>query len=211
MKDTAAARDLLAHAAALGALVSTDDMRAYLAGRTAGGYDVATAPAYIVRAAILGIMRAVIAELARTCSLEALAETGRALQAAGPANPYEAAAERFCAAESARSAAREEASRIMAAADEAYDAASEDLRQYESRPGIPLPQYDTARTVPAAPGFAVGDEVASATGVFDGTGRVTGVREDQGVTTVSVEMPRDAGIVTAAGTAGFAPEDLRRP
>lgn len=58
--------------------------------------------------------------------------------------------------------------------------------------------------------FTEGDEVTSAIGAFDGTGEVTEVTSEQGVTTVRVQVPQDSGLTTLAGIAGFAPEDLRQ-
>lgn len=63
-----------------------------------------------------------------------------------PANPYEAACERFNRASRNYPAAKAEAARILQAASDEYDAAEANLRQYESEPGIALPQY----RVPAA-------------------------------------------------------------
>jgi hypothetical protein len=58
-----------------------------------------------------------------------------------PANPYEAACERFNRASANYPKAQAEAERILREADEEYEAARANLRQYESQPGIPLPQY----------------------------------------------------------------------
>lgn len=62
-------------------------------------------------------------------------------------NPYEAACERFEAATRNLPAAKAEASRILREADEEWDAAQVNLRQYESSPGIPLPQYRPVRAL----------------------------------------------------------------
>jgi len=56
-------------------------------------------------------------------------------------NPYEAASERFQQASRNYPKAKAEAERILREADDEYDAAEANLRQYESQPGIPLPQY----------------------------------------------------------------------
>jgi hypothetical protein len=58
-----------------------------------------------------------------------------------PANPYEAACERFSRASRNYPKAKAESERILREADAEYDAAEANLRQYESQPGIPLPQY----------------------------------------------------------------------
>lgn len=56
-------------------------------------------------------------------------------------NPYEAACERFERANQNCAKATAEAERILTEAENEWDAAQANLRQYESRPGIPLPQY----------------------------------------------------------------------
>jgi len=55
-------------------------------------------------------------------------------------NPYEAAAERFERASRAYPLAKAESARLLREANDEYEAAEADLRQYESQPGIPLPQ-----------------------------------------------------------------------
>jgi hypothetical protein len=54
---------------------------------------------------------------------------------------YEAAAERFNRASARIPEARAEAFRLMADAEAEYEAAAADLARYESKPGVPLPQY----------------------------------------------------------------------
>ncbi|HEV2452391.1 MAG TPA: hypothetical protein VGS62_10760 [Streptosporangiaceae bacterium] len=56
-------------------------------------------------------------------------------------NPYEEACERFNRASANYPKAKAESERILREANDEYDAAQDNLRQYESRPGIPLPQY----------------------------------------------------------------------
>jgi hypothetical protein len=56
-------------------------------------------------------------------------------------NEYEAACERFNRASENHPIAMAEAQRIVDAANDEYEAAQANLRQYESSPGIPLPQY----------------------------------------------------------------------
>jgi hypothetical protein len=56
-------------------------------------------------------------------------------------NPYEEAAERFARADQNYPKAKAEAFRILQEADDEWAAAQANLRQYESFPGIPLPQY----------------------------------------------------------------------
>lgn len=59
----------------------------------------------------------------------------------GAANPYETARERFSRAAQDYSKAKAEAARILREAASEYDAAEAGLCQYETSPGIPLPQY----------------------------------------------------------------------
>jgi hypothetical protein len=59
-------------------------------------------------------------------------------------NPYEAACERFERASRNYPKAKAEAERILREANDEYDAAEANLRQYESAPGIPLPEYREA-------------------------------------------------------------------
>lgn len=61
-------------------------------------------------------------------------------------NPYEAAVARFDRASVNHRKAHDEADRILREANDEYIAADADLRQYESAPGIPLPQYRQAVT-----------------------------------------------------------------
>ena len=56
-------------------------------------------------------------------------------------NAYEAACERFGRASRNYQQAKAAAERILCEASDEYDAAEASLRQYESQPGIPLPQY----------------------------------------------------------------------
>ena len=56
-------------------------------------------------------------------------------------NPYEAAVERFHRAHQNYPEAKAEADRILQEADDEYEAATANLRQYETQPGIPLPEY----------------------------------------------------------------------
>jgi hypothetical protein len=56
-------------------------------------------------------------------------------------NPYEEAAERFGRAAHNYPKAKAEAEKILREADDEWNAAVADLRQYESQPGIPLPEY----------------------------------------------------------------------
>ena len=56
-------------------------------------------------------------------------------------NPYEAACERFNAALGACGRARVEADRLLRETEDEFEAARANLRQYETSPGIPLPQY----------------------------------------------------------------------
>jgi len=61
-----------------------------------------------------------------------------------PANPYEAARERLEQAVSSLRAARkdrDEAEAYLIKAQAGWAAATRNLRQYETTPGIPLPQY----------------------------------------------------------------------
>lgn len=57
------------------------------------------------------------------------------------ASPYETACERFQAASEDYRKAKAEAHRILTEAEAEYSAAEDGLRQFESAPGIPLPQY----------------------------------------------------------------------
>jgi hypothetical protein len=56
-------------------------------------------------------------------------------------NPYERAALRFANALSGYNIAKDLAQRMVDAANDEYEAAHADLRQYESQPGIALPEY----------------------------------------------------------------------
>jgi hypothetical protein len=62
-------------------------------------------------------------------------------EAGVPANPYEAACERYGRANQNWPKAKAEAERLLREADEEWSAALDNLRQYETAPGIPLPQY----------------------------------------------------------------------
>lgn len=73
---------------------------------------------------------------------EALAMVGD-VGAAGdvaPVSPYEAACARFDAASANYPKAKAEAKRILRAAESEYDAATANLRRYESAPGIARPE-----------------------------------------------------------------------
>jgi hypothetical protein len=61
-----------------------------------------------------------------------------------PDNAYEQACERFNRANAAYPEAKNEAERILEAAEEEWNAALANLRQYESQPGIPLPEFREA-------------------------------------------------------------------
>jgi hypothetical protein len=69
-----------------------------------------------------------------------------------PANPYEAACERFNRASRRAYRAKADAERILREADAEYEAALANLAQYESEPGIALPQYREAVRIPFPPG-----------------------------------------------------------
>lgn len=56
--------------------------------------------------------------------------------------------------------------------------------------------------------FAEGDEVTSS--LFDGKALVVKIEETEALTRVIVRVSPDSGVVTIAGTAAYAPEDLRR-
>lgn len=56
-------------------------------------------------------------------------------------NPYEAACDRFNEASENYPKAKAEAERILREAEEEYEAAQANLRQYEVSPGIPRPEY----------------------------------------------------------------------
>lgn len=56
-------------------------------------------------------------------------------------NPHEEACERFNRASENYPRAKAESERILREANEEYDAAEDNLRRYESAPGIPLPEY----------------------------------------------------------------------
>jgi hypothetical protein len=56
-------------------------------------------------------------------------------------NDYEKACERFERISQNYDAIRKVAQGVIDWANEEYDAAQANLRQYESQPGIPLPQY----------------------------------------------------------------------
>jgi hypothetical protein len=58
-------------------------------------------------------------------------------------NLYEIACERFNRISGSIAAIKAEAQSVIQWADDEYDAASENLRLYESEPGIPLPEYRT--------------------------------------------------------------------
>lgn len=60
-----------------------------------------------------------------------------------PAGPsaYDLAADRYCAAVLAWPRAKAEAERIVRAAEAEYEAADADLARYETRRGIPLPEF----------------------------------------------------------------------
>lgn len=58
-------------------------------------------------------------------------------------NPYELAAERFNRISQSIAAIKAQAQSVIQWCDDEYDAASENLRQYESQPGIALPEYRT--------------------------------------------------------------------
>jgi hypothetical protein len=63
------------------------------------------------------------------------------ITAAAIANPYEAACERFKKISGSIQAIERAAMDTIQQASDEYDAAQANLRQYESQPGIPLPQY----------------------------------------------------------------------
>ena len=65
---------------------------------------------------------------------------------------YEAACKRFEAASRNYPVAKAKAERILREASDEYDAAEANLRQYESQPGIPLPQYRETIRIPFPPG-----------------------------------------------------------
>jgi len=56
-------------------------------------------------------------------------------------NPYEAARERLERANRNLKKAKAEAHRILTEAEVEWNEADDGLRQHESQPGIPLPQY----------------------------------------------------------------------
>lgn len=67
----------------------------------------------------------------------------------GPVNAYEAACERFSRASQNYPKAKAESERIIREADEEFDAAQANLRQYETSPGIPLPEYREPWALPS--------------------------------------------------------------
>ena len=58
-----------------------------------------------------------------------------------PVNPYEAACGRFERANQNYPVIKAYAEMLLREANDEWDAAQANLRQYESQPGIPLPQY----------------------------------------------------------------------
>ena len=58
-----------------------------------------------------------------------------------PANPYEAARERLERANRNLKTAKAEARRILTEAEIEWNEADDNLRQHETTPGIPLPEY----------------------------------------------------------------------
>lgn len=63
-------------------------------------------------------------------------------------NPYELAVERFNRISASIQAIKDQAQSVIQWAEAEYDAASENLRQYESQPGIALPEYRESLTIP---------------------------------------------------------------
>jgi Tfp pilus assembly protein PilX len=61
-------------------------------------------------------------------------------------NEYEQAVKRFNAAVRDHAIALAEAEAMVAAADDEWEAAQANLRQYETSPGIALPQYREGAT-----------------------------------------------------------------
>jgi hypothetical protein len=59
-------------------------------------------------------------------------------------NPYEQACERFERAITGYREAKTHAALLLREAEDEYDAAESNLRQYESYPGIPLPEWKQA-------------------------------------------------------------------
>lgn|SRR5487761_935269 len=77
------------------------------------------------------------------------------------ANPYEAACERFNRASANWPKAKAEAEQLLREADDEWNAARANLRQYEQSPGIPLPQYRTPLgTSEAAPAYVACSAIA---------------------------------------------------
>lgn len=64
-----------------------------------------------------------------------------AAEAINSKNPYEAAGYRFARASENYPKAKAESERILREAEEEYEAAEANLRQYETSPGIPKPEY----------------------------------------------------------------------
>ena len=58
-----------------------------------------------------------------------------------PVNPYEAACDRFERANQNYPVIKAYAEMLLREANDEWDAAQANLRQYESQPGIPLPQF----------------------------------------------------------------------
>jgi hypothetical protein len=85
------------------------------------------------------VLKAAMAEHA-DLSAEVLAELRARWAPASPAALYEQACERYSAACANYPKAKAEADRILREAEDEYDAASANLRQYEISPGIPKPE-----------------------------------------------------------------------
>jgi hypothetical protein len=109
------------------------------------------APQSEVFAAALGRLQAIVTGLLIT--LDRLAASAPApavpddMAPSGPAagaghlNPYEQAAERYEQATTRFRLAETESARLMQQASDEWDAAQDNLRQYEESPGIPRPEY----------------------------------------------------------------------
>jgi hypothetical protein len=65
-------------------------------------------------------------------------------------NDYERACERFNRISGSIAEIQQEAKAVIQWAEDEYAAAQDNLRQYESSPGIPLPQYRTRHDTQAA-------------------------------------------------------------
>jgi hypothetical protein len=61
-------------------------------------------------------------------------------------NPYEAACERFNRISESHAEIKRLAQSVIDWADDEWEAAQANLRQYETSPGIPLPEYRTSMT-----------------------------------------------------------------